>query len=218
MRDKEFWDKHYLNFSDYKASDFCNYCMENIIQTDDSIIELGCGNGKDGLQLINKASKYIGLDSSKSALSNFKSLIDKKRNQEKDIQLHCTDFTSFNFSKETSKNRLAIYSRFSLHSINNEAQNRLFNNIKQITSSNWICMIEARSIYDDLYGVGKNIGEHEFITDHYRRFLDPSVFLKKLLDDFHIKYYEISNGFSKYKESDPIIIRTIIEKKKNKLT
>ena len=76
MRDKEFWDKHYLNFSDYKASDFCNYCMENIIQTDDSIIELGCGNGKDGLQLINKASKYIGLDSSKSALSNFKSLID----------------------------------------------------------------------------------------------------------------------------------------------
>ena len=79
-------------------------------------------------------------------------------------------------------------------------------------------MIEARSIYDDLYGVGKNIGEHEFITDHYRRFLDPSVFLKKLLDDFHIKYYEISNGFSKYKESDPIIIRTIIEKKKNKLT
>ena len=39
--------------------------------------------------------------------------------------------------------------------------------------------------------------------------------LNTLLDDFNIKYYEISNGFSKYKESDPIIIRIIIEKKKN---
>ena len=213
MRDKKFWNEHYLSFSDYKASAFCDYCMETIIQPDDSIIELGCGNGKDGLHLINKASKYIGLDSSKSALSNFQSLIDEKGNQKKDIKLHCTDFTSFDFSKESSKNRLAIYSRFSLHSINNEAQNRLFNNIKQITASNWICMIEARSIYDDLYGVGKNIGEHEFVTDHYRRFLDPSNFLKKILDDFNIKYYEISNGFSKYKESDPIIIRIVIEKK-----
>tara|TARA_B100001250_G_scaffold412789_1_gene444960 strand:- start:3373 stop:4017 length:645 start_codon:yes stop_codon:yes gene_type:complete len=213
MRDKEFWNDHYLNFSDYKASSFCTYCLENVIQPNDSIIELGCGNGKDGLKLINSASSYTGLDSSKSALSNFQFMINENGLQKKDVKLNCIDFTSFNFSKQTFKNRLAIYSRFSLHSINNESQKRLFDNIKQIKSSNWICMIEARSIYDDLYGIGENIGEHQFVTDHYRRFIDPSKFLKDILNDFDIQYYELSNGFSKYKEFDPIIIRIIIEKK-----
>ena len=212
MKDIKFWNNHYLNFTDYNASAFCDYCIKNVIQPDDSIVELGCGNGRDGLKLINSVSKYIGLDSSKSALSNFQSSIDQTLPQKKDIRLTCADFTSFNFSQETSKSRLSIYSRFSLHSINHEAQNRLFNNIKQIKSSNWICMIEARSIYDELYGIGKNVGEHEFVTDHYRRFIDPEKLLKDLLNDFKIKYYEISNGFSPYKGSDPIIIRIIIEK------
>ena len=113
MRDKEFWNDHYLNFSDYKASSFCTYCIENVIQPNDSIIELGCGNGKDGLKLINSASNYTGLDSSKSALSNFQFMINENGLQKKDVKLNCIDFTSFNFSKQTFKNRLAIYSRFS---------------------------------------------------------------------------------------------------------
>ena len=34
-------------------------------------------------------------------------------------------------------------------------------------------MIETRTIYDELFGVGKKISENEYLTDHYRRFVNP---------------------------------------------
>jgi SAM-dependent methyltransferase len=209
MKDQNFWNKHYSKFKDHEPSAFCRYCIEKEILSDDSVIELGCGNGKDGLKLMQGVAKYQGLDSSEAAILNFQSLISKKGNS----FLKCGDFTDFKFSEESLTKRVAIYSRFSLHSITYAAQNRLFENISKIKQNNWVCMIEARSIYDELYGSGEKVGEHEFITDHYRRFLDPEVFLKDIIHMFKVKYFEISKGFSVYKEHDPRVIRVIFESK-----
>ena len=38
--------------------------------------------------------------------------------------------------------------------------------------------IETRTIKDELYGVGKKIGRHEFISSHYRRFIDTNEIKK----------------------------------------
>ena len=34
-------------------------------------------------------------------------------------------------------------------------------------------MIETRTIYDELFGKGFEVGKNGFITSQYRRFIDP---------------------------------------------
>ena len=73
--------------------------------------------------------------------------------------------------------------------------------------------IETRSIKDDLCGVGKKIGKNEFVTDHYRRFINKKDLIKKLQKNFKIIYLKESKGFSKFKKEDPCLIRVIAVKK-----
>ena len=70
-------------------------------------------------------------------------------------------------------------------------------------------MLETRTVYDELYGKGKNIGDNEFFTDHYRRFIEPKDFLSFVLKDYFIHYYELSTGFAPLQNEDPLIMRLV---------
>lgn len=71
--------------------------------------------------------------------------------------------------------------------------------------------IEARSIHDDLYGVGEKISENEYIyNDHYRRFMDKKIFISKLKKlGYEIVFEVEGNTLSKTKKSDPTLIRIV---------
>ena len=49
--------------------------------------------------------------------------------------------------------------------------NKIIKWIKENLVTSGKLFIEARSIYDELYGQGEKVGEDEFKTDHYRHFL-----------------------------------------------
>ena len=74
-------------------------------------------------------------------------------------------------------------------------------------------MIEARTVYDELYGVGKKVGEHEYVSSHYRRFIDPKQLKKKLGKLFKIKFFKVGRNFAKYKKENPKVLRIIAVKK-----
>ena len=61
--------------------------------------------------------------------------------------------------------------------------------------------------------MGKKIGKNEFVTDHYRRFIDKKDLIKKLQKNFKIIYSKESKGFSKFKKEDPCLRRIIAIKK-----
>jgi len=201
----DYWNLHYNTFTEKSLSKFCQFCLEKYVKQDDVVVELGCGNGRDAIELSKLAYRYIGIDLSEQAIIN------SKTNNKSNITLLNDDFTNIDFNNLIIKNkRLLIYSRFTLHSITLESQKRLFNNIKKIKTNNWLFMFEVRTIYDKLYGEGKNIGKNEFLTDHYRRFINPNNLLKYLTKFFSPYYYELSNGFAPYKDEDPILMRAIV--------
>ena len=72
---------------------------------------------------------------------------------------------------------------------------------------------ESRTLDDELYGIGKRVGKHEFISTHYRRFIDPLILKQKLKKYFNIIYFRKSKGFAKFKKEDPCILRIIAKKK-----
>ena len=52
--------------------------------------------------------------------------------------------------------------------------------------------------------------DNSFIDDHYRRTINGSNFIKKLLQNqFEICYYKEATNLAVYKDQDPVIIRWI---------
>lgn len=204
-----FWNNHYKDFRVREPSDFARRCAAHHLRKDDQLIELGCGNGRDGVMFAQQVARYTGIDACPIAIEAFSQGIAKIPAMS-NVTLNCDDFTAINFDALAgAPGRLAIYSRFTLHSISYAESDRLFENLEKFSSTSWIFMLEARTIYDELYGVGKNIGPHEFQTDHYRRFIDPAAFLEQLGAKFAIKYFEVSNGFARFADQDPVLMRAV---------
>jgi SAM-dependent methyltransferase len=209
-----FWNQHYQNFDVSTASPFAVYCAQNLLLETDTVVELGCGNGRDALFIAPKVRSYVGLDSSSVAIKflNEKNKLwgTVSRNKTKFME---RDFTDQSFDEFIGEgDRLVIYSRFSYHSISYSAAAKLMMNFQRICVP-FSVMMEVRTIYDELYGQGREVGNHEFVTDHYRRFIDPKMFLDELSQKFHVSYFETSKGFAPFEDSDPKVLRTMFQKK-----
>lgn len=208
-----FWDNHYKNFSLSQPSRFASYCLDGVVTAEDTVVELGCGNGRDGLAIAQRASRYVGLDACPIAVGRFQDVVQSTELAASGrLSVQQANFTTLDFNTfgEGAK-RLVLYSRFSLHSIDYEEAERLLDNVAQISTAPWVLVLEARTIFDTLYGQGTKVGRHEFRTDHYRRFIDPDEFLANLTRRFSVRYFEISKGFAPFGEEDPIVMRAEIQ-------
>jgi SAM-dependent methyltransferase len=211
--ENSFWDKHYQQFEVHEPSKFAQYCLDKHLTSSDSVIELGCGNGRDGTAFGHFTKKYLGIDACPIAVNAFKkSLNELPSDLRQKMIVQQGDFTNIDFNELTSEtSRLVIYSRFSLHSIGYKDAENLFENLVKIKNVPWTFLLEARTIYDTLYGQGESVGMHEFKTDHYRRFIDPNVFLKTLANKFSVSYFEVSSGFAPFGDQDPLIMRAVFQ-------
>ena len=95
-----------------------------------------------------------------------------------------------------------------MHSLTLKEENNLIKNLSQSEKLEYI-FIETRTIYDELYGVGRKMKKNEFFSDHYRRFIDPVEIKKKLSKNFKIIYYQCKKNFAKYKNENPKVLRII---------
>ena len=56
-------------------------------------------------------------------------------------------------------------------------------------------------------------GRNAYITDHYRRFIVPDEIRQKLESlGFSIQFFEEGQGFSIYKDDDPVLLRVMAKK------
>ena len=107
----------------------------------------------------------------------------------------------------------SIYSRFTLHAINDKQEDELLRNIRSSLKSGGRLYIEARTLNDDLYGKGEKVAPNSYIYNgHFRRFIDVEVLKEKLIQlEFKIISVVEGRGFSKTFESDPVLVRLIAE-------
>ena len=206
-----FWNNFYkkklkINF----PSNFAKFIFRfKTFNKKNLLIDVGCGNGRDLLFFVQKKINCYGIDKSFSAIkhirNNFKVNYDKNF-----LKLTCGDFTKFNYLK--IKQSFSIYSRFTLHTISYSQEKNFFKNLNKCKNFKYL-FIEARSTKDSLFGKGTQISSTEFVTDHYRRFIDKNEFIKKIKKNFEIIYIKESKGFSKLGKNNPCLIRLIAKKK-----
>lgn len=209
-----FWNKHYAQFTEHAPSRFAEVCKARYVQPTDTLIELGCGNGRDGIFLGSAAERYIGLDACNVAVSSFRDNIKATKGEGSSLEVRQGDFTDLDFNTlSQDAKRLFIYSRFSFHSVTYPEADRLLTNLAKINVAPWFMAMEVRTVFDDLYGEGNSVGLHEFKTDHYRRFIDPDVLLGQLASMFSVQYFELGRGFAPYQDQDPVILRVGLQAK-----
>ncbi len=208
-RDKDYWNEYYShNVADIrnKPSEFAKYIEASFLYKKNlaHILELGCGNGRDSLFFLSKGYKITAIDGSDVAIE----MLNRMSNSENALFI-CDDFVKSKVLYQMKYD--CIYSRFTLHAISEKQEDELLDNVRYALNSNGILAIEARTTNDELYGKGIEIEKNAFLyNDHYRRFINVSVFRNKLEKmGYDVIYLDESNGFSKTQDSDPVLMRCI---------
>ena len=207
--DKEYWENYYgLQGPSEQPSDFGRFCAQRHKKEDGKIFDIGCGNGRDTFFFSSQSIPCVGVDQCKKAIGNNEL---KNSKLGLDVSFREDDFSTCDYDL-LSNGGYSIYSRFTLHAINYEEETRLFQHLNNGNNLKYL-YIEVRSIRDSLYGQGKEVGLHEFVTSHYRRFIDPEVLKSKLKNKFDIEYFEEAQGFAKIETEDPCLIRVIAKRR-----
>jgi uncharacterized SAM-dependent methyltransferase len=208
---QEYWNDYYQTFSELNPSPFCASVISNFVKENDVIVELGCGNGRDGLALVQSCSFYQGIDVSEQAIKRAQHLFQSHGVNQDKFALATDNFVEVYLPKSPTGSRTVVYSRFSLHADSEHAQQQLFAKLDTILHTGDLILIEVRTIHDELFGVGEKVERNAYVTDHFRRFLDPGDFPSVLPRRFNLKSKAVARGFAPYGGADPKVMRLEIE-------
>ena len=194
-----FWNKYYKDRDEtLPRSDFAEFTMR-YLKKEKSLIDIGCGDGRDSVFFSKQNIFTTGVD--------FSTLAIKKNKELKNAYLKF-ELLNLNEIQSYRRNFNYAYCRFLFHAINEDIEDNLFVWFKQNIKD--MVFIETR-VEEEL-----TLNTEQ---DHFRRHFKEEDFLKKILNlGYKILYSETSNNFSKYKKiynvsdlkHDPLLLRAII--------
>ena len=208
-KNEEYWNEFYRRDFVHVPSQFCVF-VSTYINANSTLVELGCGNGRDSHFFSNMNFSVIGIDLSLSAIETSIANSDSNR----DIKFLCVDISEENISEEISQAMgsrrdtadVCFYSRFVIHSIDEQQQTSFMLGLKNLMKRGDRIFFEFRSKEDEetekVYG------------NHYRRYVDTELFIKELIDivGVEILYSITGRGMAMYKDEDPSVSRIIAQK------
>ncbi|MDR0602906.1 MAG: class I SAM-dependent methyltransferase [Bacteroidales bacterium] len=208
-RDKNYWEEYYKKQNEnLLPSLFAKYVMNNLAKPEYTLIELGCGNGRDALFFANEKLNVIAYDQCEDEIC----FLQVKYAQLKNIQFKVGDFSEL---PDITRANL-IYSRFTLHSISKEQEQKtLIWVYRNLTEGGYFC-IEVRGKKNEIYKLGKKVENEEdsyIYNNHYRRFLNLDTICTDLKNTgFVIEFAAEKKGFAPFAGKDETYIRIIAKK------
>jgi ubiquinone/menaquinone biosynthesis C-methylase UbiE len=210
IKNKKYWNDYY-NSKEHiiNPSSFAQFIARKFIKKDSYVLEVGAGDGRDTFYLRKKAKYILGVDLSSIVIK--KNKLKSKLFGYKNISFK--NLSSSHVHKIKNKNINFIYARFFIHSINENSENIFLKILSKKFNHNTLIALEFRTIKDVLMKKGKRISKYERLTDHYRRFIDPKKFEKKLQNlKFKILYKKFGIDLSKTPNDNPHLCRIIFTK------
>jgi ubiquinone/menaquinone biosynthesis C-methylase UbiE len=210
IKNKSYWDNYYNSKKhNVNPSSFARFIAKKFIKKDSHILEVGSGDGRDTFFLRNKAKYILGVDLSKIVIK--KNRLKSKRLGYKNINFK--NLSSSHINKIHNKKIDFIYARFFIHSINEIKEDIFLKILSKKFKDKTLIAFEFRTIKDVLMKKGKKISKYERLTDHYRRFIDPKKFEKKLQNlKFKILYKKFGINLSKTGNENPHLCRIVFTK------
>ncbi len=204
------WDEFYAGRKTGKhapryPSQFAAFAVNELVGID-TLIEFGCGNGRDSEFFGSFGIDVLAMDASAAAIEACQQdgacpHIEYRQVNVSDAQPHVAEFLK-------ARNRqlpVAVYARFFLHAITPEEQSEFFGMLSAVLPRDSIVLFEYRTVGDE--------SDRKEFGSHYRRFLAHSDLLDSLASYGFAIDYEIENrGLAKYRNEDAMVGRCIARK------
>jgi SAM-dependent methyltransferase len=179
------WKDKWMNNNSWPASQFAKrvfiFIKNKKLRT---ILDLGCGGGRDSQYFSKKGFNVVAVDVSVS-----------KQQQEKlknnDIRFIKSDIRNLKIKKDSFD---IIYAHLSLHYFNDKTTINILDNLYKILRPGGYIFIKCKSIDDPLFGKGNRIEENFYVFGHRRHFFSKEYMLERL-KDFKIIKISKSNSF-----------------------
>lgn len=177
-------------FAAFVAGEFADRC---------SMVEYGCGTGRDARFFGGLGYEVLGFDASSEAIAYCQA-----HGQEL-ASYFCVDVVNSephlrDFVRD--RQSIILYSRFFLHAVTELEQDAFLSICERALSPGSSLAFEYRTLADALSD--KNFGSH------YRRFIDHGLLLKQIETKGFSTEYEIQGrGFAKYHGEDAVVGRLI---------
>lgn len=170
------------------------------------VIDLGCGNGRDGLFLARQGYRLGGLDRSADAIEVCRKRLagsDPQSQARARFEQGAADGDALAMLADWLAGPVLIYSRFFFHAVDDEAEARILERIgKVLGQTGGALAVEFRTTLDA--AGAKETGEH------YRRYVDPAAFVARLAENgLQTVWQAEGRGMAKYRSDDAHVARIV---------
>lgn len=198
-----YWNQYYHNqICPTQPSPFAQY-VSTLVEPGKTLVDLGCGNGRDALFFAGQGLDVLAIDLSRAAINQL------NQNPVEHARFLCGDFIASDAHKPDSYDY--AYSRFTIHAINQKQESMLLQAMFRALKPGGKFFVEVRSVNDPLYGKGKAVERNAFFYDnHYRRFIVRDELVHSFEHcGFRVEYAKEQTGFAPYGNDDPPVIRIV---------
>jgi len=205
---KSHWDAYYeKKIAPQSPSSFAMYVANSRVQKKQSILDIGCGNGRDSAFFAEQGHRVTALDRSKLAID-----ICRTAHSGRGIDFIFGLLSDVSSLQENYYDM--IYSRFVFHAMPLQEEIDVIKKSFKLLKVGGEIYIECRSVNDSLFRKGELLSKTEKVHGHYRRFIVLDELIDRLTNcGFEVVNSEESNGLSVVMDDDPVLIRVCARKK-----
>lgn len=204
------WDEFYAGRKSGKhapryPSQFAAFAVNELVGIN-TLIEFGCGNGRDSEFFGSYGLDVLAMDASAAAIEacqhgRASPHIEYRQVNVSDAHPYVAEFL------RARKHPLpvAVYARFFLHAITPDEQSELLDMLAELLPRDSLVLFEYRTVGDE--------SDRKEFGKHYRRFLAHSELLDSLSTrSFEIEYEIENRGLAKYRDEDAMVGRCVARK------
>jgi len=198
MDQNKLWQEKWKNMpKQLPRNNFASKVFKLFKSNHKTLLDIGCGVGRDTLFFANKGLHVTAIDWSQSGLDQLKQ--EAKSKNLANLEVIKMDTSEINFKKNSFD---IIYAHLSLHYFDDKTTQKIFNKLYSILKKDGLLCVKCKSTDDMLYGRGKKIGNNMFLfKKHVRHFFNKD-FMTSLLAKFKIiRVKKSTSVYHSYKSS-----------------
>lgn len=203
---KPHWAEFYKNNKGVLSSSPFAEFVASHLPSNGTLLEIGCGNGRDAVYFCQLGQKVTGTDISEEAIA-----FCRDNHIYPEVKFYSGHLPNISYIKNDRYD--SIYSRFCLHAMTEKEELEVLEQSYALLQKNGHIYIECRSINDPLSRMGDVLSPTERFFGHYRRFIRRQDLESSLVNiGFDVIMSMESNGLAVFGEEDPVVIRIIARK------
>lgn len=192
MSESNYWKNKWSNRPSEPATNFAKRAYKLIkINNLKTLLDLGCGDGRDSIYFFNKGLQVTAIDFSESGIRRLKA----RQNR---INCILKDIRNINFTENSFD---AIYTHLALHYFDDKTTSKVFNNLHKILKRGGLMFVKCKSTDDALFGKGEKVGDNMYKEGHTRHFFTKEYMIEQLRRFKIIKVRRTSSVYHEYKSA-----------------